>query len=49
MASTPSKVYIVEGLKISLDVLQDISDVLPAPMKTVVSLVQRIIILTEVC
>lgn len=48
MASTSSKVYIIEGLKISLDVLQDISDVLPAPMKTVVSLVQRIVIQTEV-
>lgn len=43
-----ARVYVVQGVKIRLEVLQDICDGLPTPMSTVINLVVRIVILTEV-
>lgn len=42
-ATTSAGQYIVEGTKISLDLLQDISDALPGPAKAVINLVKRIV------
>lgn len=46
--ATPSREYIVRGLKISLDILQDISSDLPIPASSIVNLVERIIDIIEV-
>lgn len=48
MSSSPVKIFTLEGVKISLDVLEDISGILPAPVAVVVNLIKRVIVATEV-
>lgn len=48
MASPPTKTYVAEGLKISLEILQDLSELLPRPVKITVSIVKRIVDMAEV-
>lgn len=47
MAARSGK-YALEGTKIGLEFLQDVSDGLPFPFKAVVNAVQRILTLAEV-
>lgn len=48
MSSSSMTTYIIHGLKISLAILQDVSDDLPAPASSIVNLVQRVIAVLEV-
>lgn len=48
MDSPSTKEYIVEGVKISINVLSDIADSLPAPASAIVNVVQRILDIIDV-
>lgn len=49
MADPSAVTYIVEGVKISLAILEKISTDLPPPSASIVNLVQGIIAAVEVC
>lgn len=49
MASPSTGTYLVEGLKISLNILQDCASDLPSPASSIINLVQRIVAAIEVC
>lgn len=48
MTPVTTRVFVVEGLKISLDILQDISSDLPISASIILNLVQRVISIAEV-
>lgn len=47
-ASSSAAIYIVESLKISLDILKDVSGDLPPPLSSIVNLAMRVIAVIEV-
>lgn len=49
MVPSTARTRIVQGLKISLHILQDVSDDLPAPASTIVNIAQSLVIVIEVC
>lgn len=49
MQSTLSRYYVVEGIRISLDVLKALADDLPAPASSIINLAQQILAIAEVC
>lgn len=48
MTEAAAGTYIIQGLKISLGILQDVSSMLPPPAPNIFSLAQRIVTLVEV-
>lgn len=48
MSTVSAGTYIVQGLKFSLDILQDFSLDLPPPVSSVVNIVLRVVTIVEV-
>lgn len=49
MASTSSRIYVVEGAKISLEVLRAVASLVPGPLSNVIEEAQKVITLSEAC